>query len=101
MFTLHWKGRGGNGEPVEEFAHRRHRVTWYATRGTIHASIYLRRDGRWGWCVGDYRIVADSDYYGTSMRTPHPHHGVARSRREAQRRCLRVLRGKRPAEDRS
>lgn len=98
MFTLHWHPAGCSGQHVRTLAHRRHHVCWRSSRGTVHASVYLRRDGLWGWQIGDYRMVDIADCGETAMTTARPHIGVAPSRREAQRQCLRVLRGKLPRE---
>lgn len=90
-FRLHWRGKGCCGEHVRDVARRDH-VCWSAARGTVHASVYLRRDGMWGWSIGDYRMVDMLDSGGSALRTARPHLGVALTRRAAQRRCVRVLR---------
>jgi hypothetical protein len=92
---LHWRGRGCSGEPVSKFAHRRHHVCWQARRGAFVASVYLRRDGAWGWFAGRLnspRIEMDGE---VAMCMRPCARGFGLTRRRAQRACLKQMRGMR------
>ena len=62
-----------------------------AARGAMRASVYLRRDGQWGWDVGRCRTPQSEPVGLVFVRSPWTR-GASRTRRDAQRQCLRWVR---------
>ena len=67
-------------------------VSAEAARGSLRATVYLRRDGQWGWWLGRQRTPQTGEDGGTLYQCAPWTRGVARTRRDAQRACLRWVR---------
>ncbi len=67
-------------------------VSARARRGAMTASVYLRRDGRWGWQVGRLHTPQTGDDGLVMVQQSPWQRGVAFTRRDAQRACLQWVR---------
>lgn len=78
MIRLHWTRKGVP-------------TSLTTSRGAMRASVFPRRDGMWSWFVGRCRTPQDTHGGLVFVRAPWTR-GVARTRRDAQRACLRWVR---------